>query len=221
MSKAINIFLSLKPAFKIRTALNQALFNLDGKVFNSMYYLKQILKKRIEILWKSNTIEEFTNNLISELVNIFKKHTITNSILANHPFPGFDINHCIQKYSDHHIFFQEFLCLYIFSCDFNKLNGQPENIGGPIYGNSGIAAKGIKGQFYFDLLNPNKALKNCYRNKSERIIYEFIKQFLLSLMSKSNSNELLKKSVVNVYELYIGYKDLYISMDLIHQLNLL
>jgi hypothetical protein len=196
--------------------LNQAFFNLDNKVLNSIHYINKIFERRIRILWISNNIEEFKNNLISELVNIFKEHTITNSILSNYPLPGFDINHCIQKYSDHHIFFQEFLCSYIFISDFNKLDDSFENRGDPISGNSGNPAQGMKGKLYINLSDCNKAIKNCYRDKGDKILYEYFKDFLLSKMSESNSNELLKRSIINVYELYIGYNNLYITMDLIH-----
>ena len=54
MSKAINIFLSLKPAFKIRTALNEIIRN------RFLFNINELLLKQLETINKDDIINSLT-----------------------------------------------------------------------------------------------------------------------------------------------------------------
>ena len=160
-----------------------SMFNLTDKVLNMRYILKEILKERIKFLTESNNIKEFEETLKVHLISIFKKLTITNSILVSHPYKDFSIDECIKNYSFHYILYVEFLCALIFISDFNNLNGQPSDLSDPQKGNSGTLSEGSKGKFFGSKSNPNHGFKVAERTKAENNVIEIIKTFILDRKS--------------------------------------
>ena len=180
-------------------------YNCNSDMNNRKQYIKEIIKKRIDIIRSSKTFNIFQYNLKKELiVNVIKKLHIYNTILIKHPLEGYSINKSIKTNQEKY-YYTIILSNIIYIIDYLELNDNNPLIGEPL----GIG--GAKGTIFNVVGEPGQLMKRSNKNKLEACLREFIIHSILY--------ELSNEYIIKPYSYTIGNKHAYFIIEKIYKLD--